>query len=280
MTKRTTIRIATRPKRLVDTSMPPKEPAPIVQSAPRSRTLFMVDDLPNSLHGFIEMVEKQHTDWRVEVVHDKDTAMRRLREMSQKLPDLISIDLGLEPLPDSTDIGLNLLRDIHHAFGSRRLVVHSALNVKPEVLHEILGMRVSYIRLRDRQSEEAFADALPWMAEGYLFFSPSVAGQFSEILPEQPDPLDEDEWAVARLLATGKDYEAVARAITDERYEKTGDAGYTLSLSRVSVIVREIADKLRNAGFFKASFDEGSSPNRYKPHIIAFYDKYHVKYRH
>ncbi len=271
MTKKTT----TSPKTL-------RASVPAARTLLKSRMLFMVDDLPSTLQGFSGLVTQKHPDWYVEIVQDPATAMRRLHAMSPgQLPALISVDLGLQPRPDATEIGLNLLREIHHEFGSARLAVHSALKVEPETLHDIVGMRASYIRLRDRQSEEVYASVLPWLADGYLFYSPTVAEQFSEILPQVPDPLDEDEWAVARLLAAGNmNYADVASAITEERFKQTNDPNYTIGSSRVQQIVGDIAEKLRNSGLMTASFEAGSTPNRYKPHIIAFYVKYHVKYRH
>jgi DNA-binding NarL/FixJ family response regulator len=244
--------------------------------------LFMVDDLPNTLKGFAELVQHKHPEWHVEIVTDPTAALSRLHAMSPgQLPTLISVDLGLQPRPDATEIGLELLRKIHTLFGSARLAVHSALKVEPETLQDIVGMRASYIRLRDLQSEEVYASFLPWLAEGYLFYSPTVAEQFSEILPQSPDPLDEDEWAVARLLAAGNmNYADVASAMTEERFKQTNNPNYTMGPSRVQQIVGDIVDKLRNANFITASFDANSTPNRYKPLIIAFYTNYHVKYHH
>ena len=248
----------------------------------KGRMLLMVDDLPGTLKGFADLVVQKHPDWRVEIVNDPAAALSRLHDLSPgQLPALVSVDLGLQPRPDATDVGLDLLRQIHQLFGSLRLAVHSALKVEPETLHDIVGMRASYIRLRDVQSEEVYAAFLPWLAEGYLLYSPTVAEQFSEILPHSPDPLDDDEWDVARLLAAGNmKYSEVATAITEERFSRTQDPNYTMGSSRVQQIVGDIADKLRNSGFITGSFDASSSPNRYKPLIISFYNKYHVKYRH
>lgn len=268
-------------QRLARSQPAPHKPAEA--SAPPStqqRLLLMVDDRPLSLRGITDLITQQHPDWRVEVVANADAAMRRLHQFSQNLPDLISVDLGLEPLPDAPDVGLDLLRKIRRAFGNSCLVVHSALKVEPAVLHDIVGLRASYIQLRDqRQPEQAYAVVLPLLANGYLFYSPSVASQFSEILPDRPDPLDADEWQVARLLAEGKDYDAVARAVTEERFTRTNDPTYTMSMGRVQAIAREIGEKLKNAGFIDIAFDSNPTPNRYKPEIIAFYAKYHVKYR-
>ena len=197
---------------------------------------------------------------------------------------MISVDLGLPPRVDDPDIGLGVVREIRKRFGSARVAVHSQLKeVEASVLHALVGLRVSYIRMRDSKPEEAYATTLPWLAEGYIMFSPSVAGKLADILPERADPWDDYQWHIGKLVYTGKTYEAIAEIVINERYAATQDETKTVSAQSITTTVRKMAERLHNTGFIiqlPRTGEGGSRSNIYRPIIEKFYRDFHVKYRY
>ena len=248
----------------------------------KNRCLFMIDDHPEPLQWFCRTIERVHPQWQVIVESDHQMALSRLGQMSRRLPDVISVDLGLPPRADDPDVGLGIVREIRRLFGSARVAVHSQLKeVQASVLHELVGLGVSYIRMRDSKPEEAFVAMLPWLAEGYLIYSPSVAGKLPDILPERPDPWNEYQWKIGQLVSRGLTYDAIATEITLERYDATQDETKTVSTQAVQSMIQKMATQLQNAGFLKLprASESSSRSNIYRPIVEKFYREYHVKYR-
>ncbi len=255
----------------------------LLEQSGKTRCLFMVDDHPEPLEWFRHTIERLHPQWQVIIERDHQVAMSRLRQMSMRLPNVISVDLGLPPRTDDPDVGLGVVREIRRLFGSARVAVHSQLkDVQANVLHELVGLGVSYIRMRDSKPEEAFATTLPWLAEGYIIFSPSVAVKFPDILPERPDPWNIYQWRIGQLVATGLTYDAIATEITLERYDATQDETKTVSTQAVQSMIQKMAVQLQNAGFLQLprTSESSSRSNIYRPLVEKFYRDYHVKYRH
>src|SRR5687767_4152215 len=131
---------------------------------------MVIDDNHDGLGSLEQFIIELWPQWRWVYATGRDEALEMLKKMvSTGLPNLVSVDLGLEPNPGDPGLGLELLEEIHDLHPYLRLAVHSGLAQKDldaGVLHRILSIPASYIATRNQNSVLAFAANLPLMAAG------------------------------------------------------------------------------------------------------------------
>jgi DNA-binding NarL/FixJ family response regulator len=188
-----------------------------------------------------------------------------LRQLEPRRPDVISVDLGLPPEPERTIIGLRLLRELRSKFTLVPLAVHSGLQVEPGVLHELARIPASYIRIHDTDGVEAFAQMLPFIAQGFVIYSPSVAALLPTAIVVKPDPLDPKHWEVLELLSKGYTYERAADKLS-------------VTVGAIQARVSRMMELLEERGFVEPG--EEAEQRNLKDTLVKYYDEYHVRFGH
>lgn len=235
----------------------------------RVRRLLFVEDATWQATGLTMMLEKTGL-WEVDVCATPTEALDMLARASNirnmsRMPSVVSVDLGLSDKPDSPEYGLALLKQIRQRWEGLSIVVHSTLPVKPEVVREVLAHKASYVFLSDDREARAYVALLPFIAQGYLMYSPTPAGQLADVISLQPDPFsaNPEYWRTLELLAQNKLYREVAK--------------------KESVSERAIMARVRNIAHKLAELEEIPPLPQgevYKPIVIEWYMKNRFRYGH
>jgi DNA-binding NarL/FixJ family response regulator len=241
-----------------------------LSSSPEERRmlLLLVDNNKWEADNLRQAILRMQPFWTVEVTRNPEETITRLREMmGNRLPDIVSVDLGLDPDPNQPWIGLKLLRELQRSFGGLRLVVHSAQPVNNEVLHEIMALPASYILTRDDDAVMALVTMLPLLARGFLIFSSQPASRFPQAIVTRPDPLKDEDWELLKHLATPP-------------YRPYAEIGKDIGFTERAIASRaqRMAVTLNDKGFIDIDHDSGTDPNRYRPKLQQFYREHRVRY--
>lgn len=95
-----------------------------------NRTLLIVDDDP----GLVRSLKWAFDGCRVVTATDRQTAMRALREHD---PGVVSLDLGLPPVPDDPSEGLKVLEDILGLSPHAKVIVVTGQDDRRNAVHAI-----------------------------------------------------------------------------------------------------------------------------------------------
>jgi DNA-binding NarL/FixJ family response regulator len=228
--------------------------------------VVVVDDRPAQLNGLVLEINRVLPDWDVEKTTGPDDTLQLFARLEPRIPSVVSVDLGLDPDPDRPAVGLRLLRELRSKFGGVPLAVHTAQQVEARVLHEIVTIPASYVRIRDRNGVEAFVRMLPFLAEGFVVYSPSVASRLPNAIVVKPDPLEPDHWKVLALLAKGLTYEAVAETLG-------------VTSGAIQARVTRMSEVLEERGFVEPAETE-TEQKKLKQLLLDFYRDNHVRYGH
>jgi DNA-binding NarL/FixJ family response regulator len=235
---------------------------------PAVQHLVMVDDRPMSLRGFEDLVTRLHGGaWQVDILETGQQLIDRLDNNFPDLPDLVSIDLGLPPDRFSPKYGLELLERVHQSFPGLKIVVHSGIVPIPELAAQyILSVPATYISTASDLDTQAYAHMLPWIAKGFLVYSPVVSDTLSHVVLRHPDPLDAEEWRIVEL---------VSRGLTN--YQIAQQLNY--AENTIQEKVTRIGKQLNELGHIDVDVDDRvSTPFRYREPLTHFYQENAVRY--
>jgi DNA-binding NarL/FixJ family response regulator len=230
--------------------------------------LIMVDDNELKLRGFVELVRQVHgRDWDVQVVSSGTALLQILEQSFPDMPTLVSVDLGLPPDPRSPRYGLELLQRVHEFYPGLKLAVHSSMPVTEWATQLILSIPATFISTAMDTDVHAYASMLPWIARGFLMYSPAVSDVLSRVVLQQPDPLDDMEWRIVAQIAEGQSNLHIG--------DKLGYAEGTIAEK-----VKDIASRLNSLGHIVANVDDKRSiPNKYRDELSRFYRDNAIRYK-
>ena len=222
----------------------------------KRQRLFFVEDSLTQMYG-LEAQIKATGMWEIDICTTPEDAWDRLLRLSEAglLPNVVSIDLGLADLPNEPDRGLALLEKIRKKWEGLPLVIHSNLDVEINMVRTVVAQNASYIFLRDERDAEGFVTMLPFVARGFLVYSPTPSARLAQVLNTKPNPFHDhdDYWEMMELLERGLTY---------------GDIGDRLSVASrtIKAWVKKVALDLHdNKEIVLETEDEGSdtSSNNY-----------------
>lgn len=180
----------------------------------KARVILFIEDFDVQADGVLRHLNKKV--WKAIRCKSPDEALRYLNEASDKgeLPDVVSIDLGLEPKRSVPDIGLELLQAIRKRWGGLPIIVHSSLDVDESVVQKVVAQGASYYYLRE-SNLKTYVDLLPYVAQGIMIFTQVPAGYLPKVANRHPDPFfDRDEWKrTIKLLDEGLTYSQIAQRV-------------------------------------------------------------------
>lgn len=229
------------------------------------RTMLVVDDQRKVLEAIKSGVERKWPEWRVEVYSSGAELLARLADSTRSRPHLVSIDLGLPPDTDGTTEGIKLLKATRQMISGLPLLTHSANTLAVAALKEIVMTPASFIRTRDPHGFDRLEELIPMLAEGYLVCAPSAVTHLSEVF--RSNPLDQEQWALLALLAVENP------SLSNEKIAKALKFESTTSLQDK---LKQIALVLEAERYFR--IDTTATANKYRPHLVAFYKKYHEQF--
>jgi DNA-binding NarL/FixJ family response regulator len=176
--------------------------------------IMLVEDREIQASGLQTNIEKTGC-WKVIVCTSAEAALQTLIKMDaerEKLPDVVSVDLGLPPNPNDSSIGLKLLEDISSIWRGLNLTVHTAQTLKEETLRKIISLNSSCISLNDIGESKPYIELLPFVAQGYKVFSPIAGSLLTEIITMKHDPFgpNPEYWITLQALSKGDSYKDIA----------------------------------------------------------------------
>lgn len=234
------------------------------------KRILFVEDHPLQMYGVSTLLIQN--DWAVEIIETHKLAFDKLNDDSQRgmaVPDVISIDLGLGDKPEAADYGLELLEKIRKRWKGLPLIVHGTLvKVSEDIVRRIVAQGASYFYLGDAGDAQAFAMMLPYIAQGYVIYSPSPAARLTHIITTKPDPFikNPEYWTTLKLLNEGKRYGDVAEI-------------HVVGLEAIKARVKKIALTLEALNEIP-QLAESSEDERFKPLVIEWYRKNRFRYGH
>lgn len=137
------------------------------------------------------------------VVQEVLRILNELFEKEARLPDLVSLDLGLPPDKDDPAVGLKVLSALRSKDKGLRLAVHSNLphaKLAPRVLRRVLSVGASFIVVGDLNATRDFARAIDFMLDDFVIYSTRMANMIPSLI-DTCDPLDPLDWRVCELIA-------------------------------------------------------------------------------
>lgn len=235
----------------------------------KKEDILFVEDVEALSIGLISSL-KTAGIWNVISCKTDGEAFRILDKMSlgRLLPRVISVDLGLPPKPKETEIGLNLIKKIRERWEGLPIVVHSFLDVKESVVKTIISQGASYFYLFDETDVKAYVGLLPYMAQGFLVFSPTPASRLPQVVSLIPDPFQKNPeiWRTLQHLAQGLTYARIG--------DREG-VGERAIMQRV----KRAAEVLEVLGEIQLLIDsDDTAPERYKPFVIEWYHRNRVRF--
>jgi CheY-like chemotaxis protein len=237
-------------------------------------SVLLIDDNPEALEKLTEWIEDiQEGRWRVLEAESAAAGLDLLKKTfgTADFPDLVSVDLCLPPEDDEPSYGLALLRQIHDIYNDLPLMVHSSVNVEQDVLHTVMAMKSSFIRLgEDRESQIAFALMLPFLSRGYLLYSALPASNVPQAIRLGPDPLNSEEWDILSHLARVDPLTGQVKTIEQISIDMNRSSPW------LHEKIRDVYNKLVEAEFVSA-IPPGTSlhaSNVYRPKLEKFFNTY------
>lgn len=233
------------------------------------RAILFVEDREHQTVGVATPI-KATGDWEVITCKTSIEATRMLDEMSKagSLPSIVSVDLGLPPKPKEAEVGIDLLKNIRGRWEGLPIVVHSVLEVKENVVRTIISQGASYFYLFDEADVSAYIHLLPFLAQGYLVFSPTPASRLPSVVSVMPDPFqgNPEIWKTLQYLAQGATYLRIA-----ER-EGVGDRAIMARVKKAALVLEAL-------GEIQILLDsDDAAPEKYKPYVIEWYHRNRVRF--
>ena len=235
------------------------------------KTILIVENSDSQLAAIKSQLQEFWPHWRVLQTLNIDDTMSKLQEMANHPPDLVSVDLGLETREDDPYFGLRLLRMINEQYHGIPLAVHSSLPPNPETTHAIIAIPASYIRVRDTAAVTAYCAVMPFLCNGFMVYSPATAARFGDSVAVKPDPLNNDDWDLLKMLAQ------INPPLT---YAQIANS-YLLTEQTITSHVARIAHKLIDSSYgqeLDLHEDSGTEPGKYREKCAMFYERYHSRF--
>ncbi len=231
--------------------------------------ILFVEDV-EALSIGVETSLKATGSWNVISCKTYEDALRILDKMSLAgdLPRVISVDLGLQPKPRGTEIGINLLKKIRERWEGLPIVIHSFLDVKDNVVKTIISQGASYFYLFDDADVKAYVDLLPYMAQGFLVYSPTPASRLPQVVSVIPDPFQNNPeiWKTLQHLALGLTYARIGDK------EEVGERAIMARVKRAALVLEMLGE------IELPPDSEDATPERYKPYVIEWYHRNRVRF--
>ena len=232
-------------------------------------SILFVDDRESQTIGVLTPL-REGGKWKVTTCKTAEETLSRLEEMSLegKLPSIVSLDLGLFPKPREPEIGINLLRNIHERWGGLPLIVHSVLEVKDSVLRTIISQGASYFWLFDEGDVNTYIELLPFIAQGYVIFSPTPSSRLPQVVTVMPDPFQKNPeiWKTLSYLTQGLTYVRIAEK------EGVGDRAIMARVKKAALVLDALNEILLPPD------SDDVTPERYKPYVIEWYKRNKVRF--
>ena len=219
--------------------------------------IVFVEDKGVQMYGVTRPLEETG-QWHVIKCRSSDETLKTLEAASQKneLPSIVSIDLGLDDLPETTDRGLELLEKIRKRWQGLPIIAHSTLETNESIVRRVVAQGASYFYLRDISDVEGYIGILPFIAIGFLIYSPKPAAQLPRIASKIPDPFytHPEYWRTLELLDKDFTYAQIANMDSKAKTEK----GIMSRVRRIAMWLAELgeieeiyldADNLPNEGY-------------------------------
>ncbi len=178
------------------------------------KQLLLVEDHSLSAEALKRGLEKK--EWVVTVAKYDQDAYYRI-DMASKEGfefDLFAIDLGLKPIVDKPEKGLNLALALRERYDRHPILAYTSQGPRAFdyalVLRKLLAARISFIYLRPMDDGIAFEEMVEIANSGNTIISPTPTSYLPLAIPTTPDPLRENYWQALKLLNEGKTYAQVA----------------------------------------------------------------------
>lgn len=226
--------------------------------------LLFVENNPDQMQA--AKAELEAAGWQTHLVRAPDEAQKLLERNQDTLPDVISVDLGLLEKKEDPEYGLKLLHDIRERWSPSALplVVHSAISgtkFNERLVRKVAASGASYFWLRDEAHVRAYVLMMPFIAQGYIVYSPSPAGMLQRVLSASPPPFVNNSTLVQTLkfLNEGKTFEQIGKL------EKHGDKA-------IQARVKKMAETLELLGEI-GPLEESQSTAPYRNALVKWYLK-------
>ena len=154
--------------------------------------------------------------WQVTIANYDQDAYYRIETANKEgfEFDIFAIDLGLKPVPDKPEKGLNLALSLREDYDSHPILAYTSQGPRAFdyalVLRKLLVARISFIYLRPTDDGIAFEEMIEIAISGNTIISPTPASYLHLAIPTSPDPLRENYWQALKLLNEGKTYTQVS----------------------------------------------------------------------
>lgn len=181
------------------------------------KRLLLVEDHALSADALKSRLENK--GWQVIVANYDQDAYYRIDTAAREgvYFDLFAIDLGLKPIVDKPEKGLNLALTLRQQFERHPILAYTSQGPRAFdyalVLRQLLSARISFIYLRPMDDGIAFEDMVEIVHSGNTIISPTPATYLPLAIPTTPDPLRQNYWQALKLLNEGKTYAQVAAAL-------------------------------------------------------------------
>jgi DNA-binding NarL/FixJ family response regulator len=141
---------------------------------------------------------------------------------SGELPDVVSLDLGIDDLPESPERGLALLEKIKSRWQGLPIIIHSMLDIHEPVIRKVVSQGASFFWLRDKAQLEEYIQILPFVANGFLIYSQKPALLLPRVVSQFPDPFfrEPNYWKTLELLEKGYTYLRIANTDPSAKTER------------------------------------------------------------
>lgn len=181
------------------------------------KQLLLVEDHALSAEALKGRLE--NNGWQVTIANYDQDAYYRIDTAAREgvYFDLFAIDLGLKPIVDKPEKGLQLALALRQHFDRHPILAYTSQGPRAFdyalVLRQLLSARISFIYLRPMDDGIAFEDMVEIVHAGNTIISPTPASYLNLAIPTTPDPLRHNYWQALKLLNEGKTYAQVAKAL-------------------------------------------------------------------
>jgi len=179
----------------------------------KKRTLLFLENRTWNIGGLSSLL-RHSSEWQMIHCQSSNEVWSTLEAGSNigELPDVVSLDLGIDDLPDDPDRGLELLEKIKNRWQGLPVIVHSMLDIHEPVVRKVVSQGASFFWLRDKAQLEEYIQILPFVANGFLIFSQRPALLLPRAVSRFPDPFfrKPEYWKTLELLDKGHTYLQIA----------------------------------------------------------------------